>query len=1547
MKLYKKINAAVSVVVGMGCTHVLYAADNNAAHPQLTFNYQPLTHFEKMHESADTGDSYDPATGLISFSVTDVSLPGNSSLQVELRRVLASPHNKEIGLGEFGHWAVDTPYIMGNYTDGAYSRQAEGGWHKGKNCTGTVKKIYIGGRQDSYHLSPISYWEGKLLHIPGKTTEKFLTNIAKSELYTGGQVTKSNYGITSCGTTANGEESIIVKGPDGTTYTFDYVVNKEKDHLSSDIERTFIKKIFLTNAKDRFGNEVNYTYKTISGYNRLSSIESSDGRKIEIIYGEGDSWADEILVNGRVWKYKYFNEQGQLAGRLESVELPDKTQWKYSYSLYEQSKGLIGGNASLHQGQLFKEGSCYKLNPDAEQSFSVTTPAGLLIKYTTRDIYFGRTDVIPAVQPFKNYPTDYAKFSNVSCDINKSLVKKEMSGKKVENLVWKYSYSENTGKYREIGSNSNGARANSRESGFDIIYQGELPESVKNKYDVRTTKIDGPDSTEIYFYDRNYGSDSYNKILALDTLDNTGAVVKREEYSYVLGRKVGDAWYREKLVFEGLHGTGYQIQSSDEYRIDTTKRVIARDGDNYTTEYSDYDEYGFNKTQIVSSSTHSNKKYYRYTYKHEPSLSIFGLPHKTELSSDGSNYTTLNEVVYHDFSNTGKYQSLKLPYEYKEFGEWKSRNTDYHKEGLVKRVEYNSSLLNGAANKYRYVEFDDYKAGLPQIITLPHRLESSKKMSYSRVVDGNGWIKEITDLNGYVTKYNYDGLGRIELVDYSDDEFENIVIKYEFDSAEGALLRSVTQGNYRKEIALNSLLRPVLISEWDSSEEQKTQRYINKQYDSGGRVKFESILSSNKLELNGTTYNYDSLGRILDKTYGPSSVKESYSYEDGNSIKFTDGKGYATTTTHQSFGVPDYSFPIKIVQPESVNTIISYNLFDNIIKIEQGSIAENRIYDDKQQLCRKVRPDVGHSVYRYNSVGEIVWSADGASGSANSCDWDAVSAVSKTSYDYDNVGGMIWVRYADSPVTMDVNYVYDNLGRISELKSGSVNWEYHYNRLGLVEDETLTVDGLTWTIDQKYNKLGHLVSMTYPSGKLVEYSPNALQQATKIGSFASSVNYFAHGQVKSFTYGNNLSFTASYDDLLRLDNFTVRKSQVDILNYTHTYDDNSNIEGIVDNITPTKNVTLGYDELNRLDEASGSWGGGNIVYDEYGNIKSKSLGNQNLVYSYDGLSNRLTSVTGGYSFKYDSRGSVSQNGKRSFNYNKANQLVTSGSVEYKYDGHNRRVLKKVNGKSQYSMYNVSGQLIMTYGSGGLTEYHYLGSKLIAKESQIATYDDSPGYTGHLKDDDIGLTYMQARYYDPVIGRFYSNDPVDMLGHMQKGNPTMGFNRYAYANNNPYKYTDPDGEFLQVVGMIIGGFTAYQEVKNNSSLSSESKFLAVAIGAATGAMTGGLASAGIAKVGLQQGIKMAAQTSTKDAAKAVVSSSATGAAAGAASSAVTQLSTEGTVDGGKVAEKGMEGAIGGAVAATGPMALGNTAAGQAVGMAAETAIMAITDPEKKK
>jgi uncharacterized protein RhaS with RHS repeats len=51
--------------------------------------------------------------------------------------------------------------------------------------------------------------------------------------------------------------------------------------------------------------------------------------------------------------------------------------------------------------------------------------------------------------------------------------------------------------------------------------------------------------------------------------------------------------------------------------------------------------------------------------------------------------------------------------------------------------------------------------------------------------------------------------------------------------------------------------------------------------------------------------------------------------------------------------------------------------------------------------------------------------------------------------------------------------------------------------------------------------------------------------------------------------------------------------------------------------------------------------------------------------------------------------------------------------------------------------------------------------------------------------------MQARYYDPVLGRFYSNDPIGF-------DNIHNFNRYTYANNNPYKFIDPDGRDAIVV-----------------------------------------------------------------------------------------------------------------------------------------------------
>jgi RHS repeat-associated protein len=74
-------------------------------------------------------------------------------------------------------------------------------------------------------------------------------------------------------------------------------------------------------------------------------------------------------------------------------------------------------------------------------------------------------------------------------------------------------------------------------------------------------------------------------------------------------------------------------------------------------------------------------------------------------------------------------------------------------------------------------------------------------------------------------------------------------------------------------------------------------------------------------------------------------------------------------------------------------------------------------------------------------------------------------------------------------------------------------------------------------------------------------------------------------------------------------------------------------------------------------------------------------------------------------------------------------------------------------------------------------------------------DNRIGYTGHVEDKP-DLVYAGARYYDPDLMRFLSDDPARFT---EKN--SMSFNRYAYANNNPYRFVDPDGR-----DPIVSGFS---------------------------------------------------------------------------------------------------------------------------------------------
>ena len=73
-----------------------------------------------------------------------------------------------------------------------------------------------------------------------------------------------------------------------------------------------------------------------------------------------------------------------------------------------------------------------------------------------------------------------------------------------------------------------------------------------------------------------------------------------------------------------------------------------------------------------------------------------------------------------------------------------------------------------------------------------------------------------------------------------------------------------------------------------------------------------------------------------------------------------------------------------------------------------------------------------------------------------------------------------------------------------------------------------------------------------------------------------------------------------------------------------------------------------------------------------------------------------------------------------------------------------------------------------------------------------------GYCGHEHLTGLGLINMNARLYDPLLGRFLSPDP-----YIQAPEHSQNFNRYSYCMNNPLKYNDQSGKLFGIDDLLIG------------------------------------------------------------------------------------------------------------------------------------------------
>ncbi len=444
----------------------------------------------------------------------------------------------------------------------------------------------------------------------------------------------------------------------------------------------------------------------------------------------------------------------------------------------------------------------------------------------------------------------------------------------------------------------------------------------------------------------------------------------------------------------------------------------------------------------------------------------------------------------------------------------------------------------------------------------------------------------------------------------------------------------------------------------------------------------------------------------------------------------------------------------------------------------------------------------------------------------------------------DGLGNQAWTYTPDGlPATITT---HNSLPSIQD--GQQVINAYAYNRRRLMVGESVTQkDWYAWGVGYGYDANASLASQSYYDGSTLSYQPNALGQSTRVQDhsgfiFASGVQYYPNGAVKQFTYGNGIVHTLT-QNARQLPLVTADSGGTHRLHYS--YDANGNVDNIYDLDTPSKNRYLFYDGLDRLTAAGSATFGGSdhyhrFTYNALDNMTSwKHAGVKDYAEYVYGPQNRLNNIKNSsgatiVALDYDDQGNLDNKSGQNYDFDIGNRLrEVSGKEYYRYDGHGRRVmawrpnlgsvfsqytsdgkvffqLDEVQGKRLYNIYLGSSLVaireVSVDGSNYATKYQHtdaLGSPVAVTDvsgSVIERNDYEPygavigkpnyqgiGYTGHVQDGATGLTYMQQRYYDPQVGLFLSVDPVTAYS-----NPVGMFNRYRYANNNPYVFTDPDG-----------------------------------------------------------------------------------------------------------------------------------------------------------
>jgi RHS repeat-associated protein len=234
---------------------------------------------------------------------------------------------------------------------------------------------------------------------------------------------------------------------------------------------------------------------------------------------------------------------------------------------------------------------------------------------------------------------------------------------------------------------------------------------------------------------------------------------------------------------------------------------------------------------------------------------------------------------------------------------------------------------------------------------------------------------------------------------------------------------------------------------------------------------------------------------------------------------------------------------------------------------------------------------------------------------------------------------------------------------------------------------------------------------------------------------------------------------------------------------TYTYDAVGNridLGAVVEagnRLTSFNGYTMTYDPDGNLRTKTGHGVSQSFGWNGFGQLESVTTNGVLTTFGYDGLGRRVRKTTSGVTtrFLYDGDNLVMQldgagQPQLEFSYYPgvdhphAVRVGTGAVYYYATDGRAGHVTALVDQR---------GAVVNQY------EYTPFGERVTAVEQVMQPFR----FTGRELDRETGLYYYRARYYDPTLARFISEDPIGLAG---------GVNQYAYVGSDPVNRIDPSG-----------------------------------------------------------------------------------------------------------------------------------------------------------